>query len=230
MSTTPHSEGAPLRRPGRPRQSDDDAGEVRERLLDAAVEVAVEQGFETAGLREIARRADVSPGMIAYYFGDRQGLYEAMFERVFARIQAQVEAVLDDPERSSEDRIADLVRIEISSLAADPWLPQVVMRELLSGKDSPMKDFIGQFIARGPIAMMIERLEEEQATGSISAEYDPRLLAMSIGTLSGFPLFVLPVIGPHLGLQIDDDLPDRLIEHNQKLLAHALRARTEEAP
>ncbi len=229
MSTTPHTDGPPLRRPGRPRQGEADAGDVRERLLDAAVEIAVEQGFETAGLREIARRAEVSPGMIAYYFGDRDGLYRAMFERVFSQISEQVDAILDDPGRSSEDRISELIRIQISSIAADPWLPRVIMRELLARKDSPLKDFIGEFVAQGPITMMIERLEQAQADGSISTEYDPRMLAMTLASLSGFPFLMLPILGPHLGLELDGDFPERLIEHNQKLLSTALRAQTETA-
>ena len=232
-SSSPQSDGASLRRPGRPRQdkssASGDASEVRERLLDAAVEIAVEQGFDSAGLREIARRAEVSPGMISYYFGDRQGLYQAMFERVFVRIQEKVDSVLDAPDRSTEDRVADLIRIQISSIAADPWLPTVVMRELLARKDSPIRDFIGEFVARGPISMMIERLEAAQADGTISDEYDPRMLAMTISSLSGFPFLMLPIVGPYLGLDLDDDFPDRLIEHNQKLLSQALRAHSETA-
>ena len=233
-SSSPQTEAASLRRPGRPRQDKSgakgDASEVRERLLDAAVEIAVEQGFDSAGLREIARRAEVSPGMISYYFGDRQGLYQAMFERVFARIQEKVDSVLDAPDRSTEDRVADLIRIQISSIAADPWLPRVVMRELLARKDTPLKAFIGEFMAQGPIAMMIERLEEAQADGAISADYDPPMLAMTLASLSGFPFLMLPMLGPHMGLELDGDFPDRLIEHNQKLLSTALRARTETKP
>ncbi|MEM9177478.1 MAG: TetR/AcrR family transcriptional regulator [Myxococcota bacterium] len=221
------------RRPGRPRQdksgANRDAQEVRDRLLDAAVEIAVEQGFERTGLREIARRAEVSPGMISYYFGDRQGLYQAMFERVFSRIQEKVEAALDAPDRTTEDRVADLIRIQISAIAADPWLPKVVMRELLASKDSPIRDFIGEFVARGPITMMIERLEQAQRDGAISGEFDPRMLALTISSLSGFPFLMLPILGPHLGLGLDGDFPERLIEHNQKLLSEALRARTENA-
>ena len=228
-SSSPQSDGACLRRPGRPRLDKSDASEVRDRLLDAAVEIAVEQGFDSAGLREIARRAEVSPGMISYYFGDRQGLYQAMFERVFARILEKVDAVLDAPARSTEDRVADLIRIQISSIAADPWLPTVVMRELLARKESPIREFIGEFVARGPISMMIERLEAAQADGTISDQYDARMLAMTISSLSGFPFLVLPIVGPHLGIDLDDDFPDRLIDHNQKLLSTALRAHSETA-
>ena len=40
-------------------------------------------------------------------------------------------------------------------------------------------------------------------------EYDPRMLAMSIGSLSGFPFLMLPIVGPHLGLELDGDFPQQ---------------------
>ena len=200
---------------------------MRERLLDAATELAVEQGFDACGLREIARAAEVSPGMIAYYFGDRQGLYEAMFARAFSRISEQVSALMSRPTGSGNDRIAELIRIQVSSIGADPWLPKLFMREVLARNESPMKAFVGE-ITRAPMEMMLEWLIEEQTRHGLSTDYDPRMLALTIGSLCGFPFLMLPIVGQHLGLSLDDDFPTRLIEHNQKLLTNALRARTED--
>ena len=228
MSTPEPSNSTASRGPGRPRQSEADPREVRDRLLDAATVLAVEQGFEACGLREIAKRAAVSPGMISYYFGDRQGLYEAMFERAFERLSAKVAAVMGDSNPNGEDRIAQLIRIQVEMIAADPWLPKLVMREVLARNDSPMRDFVSQTLGRGPIAMMVSWLEEEQARHGIRGDYDPRMLALTIGSLAGFPFLMLPIVGDHIGLQLDDDFPDRLIAHNQKILTHALRARPEE--
>lgn len=222
------SNSPPARRPGRPRQSEGEGGEVRERLIDAATELAVEQGFDTCGLREIAARADVSPGMIAYYFGDRQGLYEAMFERAFERIASQVRDLISDRARSGVDRLDELVRIQVSAIAADPWLPRLLMREVLARGEAPMAEFVGNAVGRGPLRQMISWLEEEQANHVIREEFDPKMLAMTIASLAGFPFLMLPLVGEHIGLQLDDDFPDRLIKHNQKFLAYALRAQTED--
>ena len=227
MSSQPHGQPPAPRGPGRPRQSGDDSGAVRERLLDAATELAVERGFEASGLREIAARADVSPGMIAYYFGDRSGLHEAIFERAFTRVADQVRALLDDSEGSGRDRLSELVRIHVATIAADPWLPRLLMREVLSRDESPMRDFIARSVADGPLQMMATWLAEEQARHEIRDDLDPRMLAITIASLASFPFLVLPLIGDHIGVAFDDDFPDRLIEHNQKFLAHALRARTE---
>ena len=223
MSSSSESSAAP-RRPGRPRQSDADNGEVRARLVDAATELAVEQGFDACGLREIAARADVSPGMIAYYFGDRQGLYEAIFQRAFDRISEEVSALTSDRGRTGVDRLDELIRIQVTAIAADPWLPKLIMREMLARGDSPVRDFVGRAVGRGPLQRMIEWLEEEQANHVIHQDFDPKMLAITIVSLTGFPFLLLPTLGDEIGLQLDESYPDRLIEHNRKILANALRA------
>ena len=221
-----------LRGPGRPRHQDksDTAGEVRERLLDAATELTVEQGFEASGLREIAARAEVSSGMIAYYFGDRQGLYEAMFQRAFDRIGQRVQALIsDDPDRSSGDRLDELVRIQVESIAADPWLPQLIVREVLARADSPSRAYFAKSVGSGPLMLMVRWLEEEQQRGVLRSDFDPRVMAMTLASISTFPFLMLPVVGEEIGLDLDETFPARLIEHNQKFLAHGLRAQTEKA-
>ncbi len=216
------------RGPGRPRQSENEKADVRERLLEAATELAVEQGFEACGLREIAARAEVSPAMISYYFGDRDGLYEAMFGRAFERISEKVAAVMADRLRSGRDRIDDLVAIQVKAIAADPWLPKLVMREVLARNGSPMQEFVSDAVAKGPLQMMVDWIDQEQERHEIRSDYDPRMLAMTIASLTGFPFLMLPLVGDRLGLELDDEFPDRLIAHNQKLLSNALRAHTEE--
>jgi AcrR family transcriptional regulator len=200
---------------------------VRARLVDAATELAVEQGFEACGLREIAARADVSPGMISYYFGDRQGLYEAIFQRAFDRISGKVSALMSDQGRTGGDRLDELIRIQVTAIAADPWLPKLIMREMLARGDSPVRDFVGRAVGQGPLQRMIQWLEEEQANHVIHQDFDPRMLAITIVSLTGFPFLLLPTLGDEIGLQLDEDFPDRLIKHNQKILANALRAPTE---
>jgi len=218
-----------LRGPGRPRHQDKSevGGEVRERLLDAATELTVEQGFEASGLREIAARAEVSSGMIAYYFGDRQGLYEAMFRRAFDRVGERVQLLMQDPERSSGDRLDELVRIQVESIAGDPWLPQLIVREVLARAESPSRTYFAKSVGSGPLMLMVQWLEEEQERGVLRSDFDPRMMAMTLASLSTFPFLMLPVVGEEIGLEIDETFPARLIEHNQKFLTHGLRAQTE---
>jgi AcrR family transcriptional regulator len=201
---------------------------VAERLLTAATELAVEQGFDTCGLREIAARAEVSPGMIAYYFGDRQGLYEAMFQRVLDRISEKVAALIEDPTSDGDDRIDELLRLQVATVAADPWLPKLILREMLAKTESSIKTELAGTAGQGPMKLMIRWIEEEQSRGVLRADLDPKMLAMTVVSMSAFPFMLLPIIGDEIGLSLDDDFPDRLIEHNQRLLARGIRALSED--
>jgi AcrR family transcriptional regulator len=68
MSET--SEQPAKRRGRRPAGAD-----TRTALLNAAREVFIEQGYEGATVRAIARRADVDPAMVNHWFGGKEGLF-----------------------------------------------------------------------------------------------------------------------------------------------------------
>jgi TetR/AcrR family transcriptional regulator, acrEF/envCD operon repressor len=52
----------------------------RQQILEAALDVFAEQGFEGATTKEIAARADVTPGLIYFYFPNKEELFCAAFE------------------------------------------------------------------------------------------------------------------------------------------------------
>ena len=75
----------PARRNGSPRDETEDARRVQ--LVEVTIDSLAEVGFVGTTLAEIAGRAGVSPGLVAHYFGDKDGLLEAAF-RTLARVVA----------------------------------------------------------------------------------------------------------------------------------------------
>ncbi len=59
---------------------------TRERVLDAAVQCILEEGFYRASSNRIAASAGVSWGVIQHHFGTREGLLLAVFERSSRRL------------------------------------------------------------------------------------------------------------------------------------------------
>lgn len=63
-----------------------DGVQARERILGAALRLFVERGYASTPVRDIAQAADANVAAIAYYFGDKAGLYRAaLYEPVCAR-------------------------------------------------------------------------------------------------------------------------------------------------
>ncbi|MEO8697560.1 MAG: TetR/AcrR family transcriptional regulator [Acidimicrobiales bacterium] len=81
---------------------------TRARVIRAALECIKEQGHLYASSNEIARRAEVSWGVIQYHFGTRDGILMAVVEDGFSRLRGKLQAVeVDSPD--IEDRLRAVV-------------------------------------------------------------------------------------------------------------------------
>lgn len=60
--------------------------ETAGRILDAALDVFSERGFDGTGTREIASRAGVNLGLIKYYFDSKEKLWKAAVDEVVAKL------------------------------------------------------------------------------------------------------------------------------------------------
>ena len=64
-------------------------------MLDAAAALFAQSGFDATGVRDVAARADASPGAVNYYFGSKAGLIRAVLKRVADPINEERHARLD---------------------------------------------------------------------------------------------------------------------------------------
>lgn len=72
-----------------------DAEDARRRqLVEATIAAMAELGYTATTLAEIARRAGVSTGLVAFYFGDKDGLLEATLRHLARELSAGLAARL----------------------------------------------------------------------------------------------------------------------------------------
>jgi AcrR family transcriptional regulator len=79
-----------VRGPGRPSTG------ARERVLDAAFETLLEEGYAGLTYAKVAVRAGENKSLISYYFGSKHGLVTAVADRIGEEITAEVLAELQD--------------------------------------------------------------------------------------------------------------------------------------
>lgn len=73
----------------------------RAQLVECAIDVLAEDGYAQASLSRIARRADVSRGVIPYHFADRDELIEAVVSEVYALATAELRPRIDAEETAA---------------------------------------------------------------------------------------------------------------------------------
>jgi AcrR family transcriptional regulator len=212
---------APARRPGRPPA--DDGPSTRERLLDRARELFARHGYAGVTLRKLADVAGVNPALIHYYFGDKESLYEHAVGDTVGPLLAAVEGALAAPNEGSP-AIGRIVRQHMKLIAANPWLPPLIMREVLLEDGRLRQRFVKNIAGRGA-GLLQQLIEREQAAGRVRADLDPKLATMSLLAQTVFPFLAYPMTSQVFGVTRDPEFIERYAAHLERLFVEGAGAR-----
>ena len=103
----------PARKSPTPKSED-----TRTRILEAALAIFRERGFERATMREIAAAAGVALGAAYYYFDGKEAIVMAFYERAQGEMKPMLERTLDGS-RTLEDRLWRVIQRKFDYFAPD---------------------------------------------------------------------------------------------------------------
>ena len=102
--------------------------ERRRQLLDAALEILAEEGFDAVNVEAVARRAGVTRPVVYDQFGDLDGLMVALVDREEATALAPLTAILgEQPDTDPDAFLVDAVRAFLVAVRAEPRTWRVVL-------------------------------------------------------------------------------------------------------
>lgn len=153
-----------------------DKPSVTDRMIDAALTLAAEQGFRSTGIAEIAAAAGVTAAEAYRVAPDKATLIARYIERVDTR--ALDAAYADGPPETPRDRLFDATMRRFEMMASDREALRVILHDL-------RRDPVLLFALRGPvyrsIGFLIEEagLEREGVLGAIRVRALALLLAQT---------------------------------------------------
>ncbi len=172
--------------------------DTRLRILRAALEVFATKGYEGASTRMLARQAGVNLPAIQYYFGSKQGLYEAVIDQIAEKMEArmapvtgEIRAALAEGPASPQELLSLLLRM------LDTFV------ELIMDCDSPDWESRALFFARAevesaaalePLYQRVMRRIVEPCAGLVGELLglpadDPKTLLHAIAVLGQVSIF-----------------------------------------
>ena len=212
------------RQPGRPASGA--SPETREALLEAASRLFARHGSGEVSLRRLAAEAGVTPAMVHYYFGGKDGLYDALLERTFGRVVERAAALVAAGDEGGS-RVAGpldaLLELLASTFAAEPWLPTIVVREVLAEGGRLRERFIRDYASR-MAELLPGVIRAEIEAGRFRDDLDPRLAFLSFMGMAVFPFVARPVVERVLGLDYDADFVRRFVAHTRRLFVEGAGA------
>ncbi|HSD39971.1 MAG TPA: CerR family C-terminal domain-containing protein [Rhodocyclaceae bacterium] len=203
--------------------------ETRRRLIEVAIRLFGERGFEGASTRDIARLAEVNSPALQYYFDNKEGLYLACVEHMKATSEAHFGPTLDAAEAVLQDAQASREAL----LEAFHHIQDAIADYLLRDEDQaqPRRLFLAQEQAgRGGLAEPLYSRGKPRVT-LVGAALVARLSGRSVDD----PLTLLRLITANGQLMVFHVMPRAAMEAmgwqefgegNLRLLKQTVRAHT----
>ena len=166
---------------------------MEKRILKAAEELFMEQGFAKTTTGQIARQAGCNQALVHYYYRTKERLFEQVFEEKISYIAGNILAI-DQGEGSFEEKIARMVGAHFDFIVQNPLFAPFIVGELLTNPERfvPVLDKIGRY-PREIFAKLDTELQKEVARGSIRPIATLDLIA-TVMSLNVAPFLVLPAM------------------------------------
>ena len=148
---------------------------TRSHILQTTPPIFAAHGFAGASTRQLAAAAGVNIATIAYHFGGKQGLYEAVLDQVYERVLATEIPDLNDA--SAADRVRSMLAIIYATARLERDGIRVLLRHVMSHGTLPravQNKWTPHTLAK--VGEIFERLE-------LPVSVDQRLAMLSLNHL-----------------------------------------------
>ena len=196
-------------------------GDTEQRILDAAHAVFLRRGTAGARTQEIAKEAGVNSALLHYYFRTKERLAEAVFRRAAGQLMPAVVRILAS-EIPLEDKVAQVVDVELRQLSATPYLPGYILSELAHHPERISQLFSSATgMAPADIGKRVFKVLRAQIDARVKSgrmhPIAPEQLTINLLALCVFPFAARPMVMALLGL--DQAGFEQFINRRRKELA-----------
>jgi len=155
----------------------------REHIINIAIELFSEKGFEGTSIRELAAKAGVNIAMVNYYFGSKDKLFEALVENRVSYMKGKLEDLVANQNLSDIEKIDVIIETYIERLLSQPDYHRLIHQELLLRQREALHYNITNIFIKNKD--LVKKIIETGIKKKVFKKIDPELtLASIIGTIN----------------------------------------------
>jgi AcrR family transcriptional regulator len=177
-----------------------------ERILQSALRLFSEKGYDAASVREICEASGITKPTLYHFYGSKEGVYRALVDGTLERVREDMAGAVE-AEGSLCDRLRRLTSTYFEAARSEPDLARFILALTHNPPSSaPRTDFLRFY--DGILALVTRAIQTGEAQGEVSpGPVDVRLLVL-MGALGeavhGYLLAGRPDLTP--------DLADTLVD------------------
>lgn len=155
----------------------------RDNIIDNAMELFAQKGFEGTSIRDIADKASVNIAMVNYYFGSKEKLFEAIVEKKSKLSRDFIAEIAGNKTMSDIEKIDFVVDSYVERLFTHRAFHRLIHQELtLSQRDSLQQIIVEKLL---PNSLNIRIIIESGIKKNVFKKVDiPLTIASLTGTIN----------------------------------------------
>lgn len=204
--------------PSRGRRTAERQPDTRLALLRSARKLFARDGYQAVTVRQLAAASGMTPAMVNYHFGNKEGLYLAVIEETVAPVLHHFKRLAAQGPLGRES-LTDLLRNYLNLLRRERWLPPLVAREVLL-RDGPLQTAFSSKIAHQVVVVLTDAVADTPAARHGGAD----LTALSLLAMAIYPFIGRSLVQPVFGISLDAAYVERMARY----MADLVFARDEE--
>lgn len=108
-------------------------------LLDSALTLFSEKGYDATSVREIIEKARVSRPVLYYYFRNKEDLFCRLVEKMLRESNERIDKMLDEA-TGTRDRLCAVIRASFSNAEDRPEMPRLILQTFFSPEQNGLSD------------------------------------------------------------------------------------------
>ena len=155
----------------------------KEHIINKAIELFAEKGFEGTSIRDLAAKAEVNVAMVNYYFGSKEKLFKAMVELKAAYLKGVIEEVSKDNSLNEIQKLDRIVESYVNKMFSNRLFHRIIHQELMVHQRENIQDSIINIVS--PNSLAIRNLIESGIRKGTFRKVDaPLVIASIFGTFN----------------------------------------------
>lgn len=112
---------------------------ARKKLVESALKLFSQKGYHAVSVREIAKASGQNIAMVSYYFGGKEGLYQAILQEYISAATTEIKKVflakptVEMTSASFRDGIRSVIAVMVEMKLKNPEVVVLLQREKLNG-------------------------------------------------------------------------------------------------
>ncbi len=188
---------------------------TRGQILDAALQIFAEKGFDATSVREIAGSVGVNHGLIRHHFTNKEELWKEAVAFLFERMEAELAIEPGSEDHLSEfDRLKNGIRRYVRYCARHPEHARIMVQQSIHGSDR-FRWMIENFIA--PQHRAGHRSRDKHVAQGLWPEIEEVSITYILVAASQMPFVLAQEIQEIYG--VDPTTPEWVERHADAILA-----------